>query len=534
MTPAKPMPVDHLDGTDPDAWVEDRRPRWRLHDLPERAVSVQPDSDAVVDEDGRLSYRGLARKVETLAHALRAGGVTRGSRVATLVSAGNQGTALLYAVSKIGAVSVPINELHAPPEIADVLRRSGACHCVVDTRLGSTGAVGAAAYALLSPADRPGYALMGEDGDLSWESVSTVGPRAPDPDEIALVLFTSGSTARPKGVLVTHEGLVGAAHYAALAMCLTAQDRLLDIMPSYHVAGIVDGILALHRVGGTCVTARFSPERFLELCEQERITATMGFGPMIEAVLNDPGYSPSRHRDLRTVALSQVSERLMTTLRDAGVEHVAYGFGMTEASSDFLFSRPWLPDEEAIESVGLPLPGLDVRIVDPVDERVLGPGDIGEIRVKGWSVCRGYIDGSNALDASGYWKSGDLGCFRPSGTVQFRGRIKFMVKSGGENVSAYEVEEFLKTTVPEVKEAVVVGVPDERWGEKVVAFVMFAEGHSLTSDQLKARCRDRIAGYKIPKNFLPIVATEWPLTSVGKLDRPRLTALAVSRLQAGS
>jgi len=149
--------------------------------------------------------------VETLADTLKAGGVTRGSRVATLVSAGNQGTALLYAISQIGAVSVPINELHAPPEIADVLRRSRVRHYVVDTRLGSPGGAGAAAYALLSPADRPGYVDMDEDGRLAWEDVSTVGTTAPDPDEIALVLFTSGSTARPKGVLVTHEGLVGSA-----------------------------------------------------------------------------------------------------------------------------------------------------------------------------------------------------------------------------------------------------------------------------------------------------------------------------------
>lgn len=519
-----------LDGTDPGSWDDALRPRLRVHEVLARASARYPEMDAVVDDTGRLTYAGLSALVEAIAGSLKAGGVEQGDRVATLVSAGNVGTALLYAISQVGAVSVPINEMHAAPEVADALSRSGARHFVLEDSVGAPAALGLAADDLLAEDARPGLAVLTVDGDLRWQRAPMTARRAKEPDGIALVLFTSGSTAKAKGVLVTHEGLVGTAHYCALAMSLTATDRLLDMMPSYHVGGLADGILAAHLTGGACVIARFEPARFLELCERERITATIGFAPMIDTIFSAPGYSPDRHAHWRAIAISQATEALIMTLRSAGVHHIAYGFGLTEASGDVTLSRPWLSDIEAVESVGLPLPGLDVRIVDPVTEVEVPPGDSGEIRVKGWSLCRGYIDGSDALDGDGFWKTGDLGSVRSPGTIQFNGRIKFMIKSGGENVSLHEVEEFLRNRFPEIEEAAVVGVPDDRWGEMVVAFVAFVPGRSLDPAELKQRCRGEIAGYKIPKKFLLIDGIEWPLTPVGKVDRQRLVSLAAARL----
>jgi acyl-CoA synthetase (AMP-forming)/AMP-acid ligase II len=509
-------------------WDDAHRPRMRLDEVLTSATRLWADNEAIVDSAGRLTYRELDAMVERCAESMCEGGVGPGDRVATLVSAGAVGVALLYAISRIGAVSVAINELHSAPEVADALRRSRARYFIADDRLGA--ALGDAAYELLAPSERPARAVIGSEGDVRWLTTSAVDRAAPLGDDIAIVLFTSGSTAQSKGVLVTHESLVGVSHYATLALGMTSGDRFLDVMPTYHVAGITNAILPVAMSGGTLVIARFAPEPVLELFENERITTVAAFGPMYEAILNAPGYSPSRHPAWHTASLAQGTPQLISTLRSLGVTRLASGYGLTETGADFTYTRPWQPDIEISESVGMPIPGIDVRIVDPVDGRELPIGETGEVRVKGWNLCRGYIDGSHALDDAGYLKTGDLACVRPAGTLEFKGRLKFMIKSGGENVSAYEVEHFLITTVPEVEQAVLVGVPDERWGEKVVAFVSFAGGATLSADELKARCTGHIAGYKIPKEFIFIDGEQWPLMAAGKVDRPRLTALAIEQL----
>ncbi len=427
---------------------------------------------------------------------------------------------------------MPINELQAPPEIADVLSRSGARHFVTDARLGAEGALGSLSYDQLAGHRKPSRAVF-NDGELRWLTRGNGEFSTRDMDEIAAVVFTSGSTSRPKGALLTHEGLVGVGHYAMLSVGMGPDDALLNVLPGYHVAGIANSLLAAGLSGAKCVSARFHPTRVLEYFERDRISVTLGFGPMFEAILNSPRYSPSRHPNWRVVALSQTSDHLIRRLRTAGVERIAYGLGMTETSGDFTFSRPWLPDADAVASVGVPLPGLDVQVVDPASGGALAAGEVGELRVKGWSLCRGYIDGSTSVDTRGYWKTGDLGYVRPNGTIQFTGRIKFMVKTGGENVSAYEVEHFLLAEISEVEQAVVVGVPDDRWGEKVVAFVSFAAEQSLTEDDLRMRCKGKIAGYKVPKNFISLTHAEWPLLPAGKIDRSRLAQLALDRLRSG-
>lgn len=518
-----------FDSDDPQAWDEALRPRLRLDEVVARAAAEVPDRTAVVDEAGSATYREFDGLIDDLADAMRARGVQPGERIATLVSAGNLGTALMYAISRAGAVSVPINEMHSAPEVADVLRRGGARYFIADARLGAAGSLGSQAFELLPEAQRPARAVIGDEPLLRWTHEGSVPVQTPVPDTVAVILFTSGSTNRPKGVLVTHEGLVGIAHYCALGLALTPEDRYLDMMPAYHVGGIASAILPVHLTGGALVIARFAPERIFEFCERERITTLAGFGPMFETLFNSPSYSPARHPQWRTVGVSQTSEHLLQQFRDIGITRIGYGLGMTEGSGDYIVSRPWLPDEEAVESCGLPSPGIDVRIVDPDTDQVLPQGAVGEIRFKGWSTCEGYIDGSDDLDDDGYWKTGDLGRIRPSGTVQFMGRIKFMVKSGGENISAHEVEQVL-TAFPEIEEAVIVGVPDTRWGEKAVAFVSFSPGAALGAQDVKDRCRGQLAAYKIPKEILTIGGDEWPLMAVGKIDRPRLTSMAADRL----
>jgi fatty-acyl-CoA synthase len=304
----------------------------------------------------------------------------------------------------------------------------------------------------------------------------------------------------------------------------------LNLMPLFHVAGICDGLLPTHLVGGSCVLMRFRPEAALDLFEQERITATCAFDAMLDALRRAPGYERSRHEHWRAAGISG-SERMFAELREAGVDHVAAGLGMTEASGDITYTRNWQSETERMRTLGLPLPGLELRIVDPETDQVCPAGETGEICVNGWSLCLGYIDDPSPIDSDGFLRTGDLGALSPAGALTLKGRLKEMIKTGGENVAPADVEGFLQR-VPGVEAAAVVGVPDQRWGEMVVALVEFAPGSELPAEELRRACKETLAGYKVPKHFLVVDGSDWPLMAAGKLDRGALTALATERLQS--
>jgi acyl-CoA synthetase (AMP-forming)/AMP-acid ligase II len=518
---------------DVDAWDDSLRPRLRLDEVLAAAARESPHREAVVDDSGRLTYAELDAQVDELAAALREAGVQRGERVATAIATGIPGVRMLYAIARVEAVAVPINEFWAAREVADLLVHSEARHLITDTGLGSTGSPAAAAYDRLAPAARPRWTVLGAGGELRVRAAGTASGDLRDEARVAMLLFTSGSTARPKGALISHHGLVGTSHYVRVALGLTEEDRFLHLMPLYHVGGLSDGVLPVHLAGGTCVMMRFDAERALDVFERERITTTSAFSSMLDALQRAPGYRPERHAHWRSTTLSG-GEQTYDRLRAAGVHRLVAGIGMTEMSGDIALTRTSQSAEEARRTLGMVLPGLDVRIVDPVTGRQCGPMDVGEIRVKGWSLFCGYIDGTTNLDDDGYFRTGDLGHRLPSGALCFDGRLKHVIKSGGENVSAHEVEAFLVHEVADVEAAVVVGVPDPVWEEKVVAFVELRAGAVVTPGELRERCRGRLAGYKIPKDFIVVGSGEWPLMAAGKIDRPRLSAMARDRLEAAA
>jgi fatty-acyl-CoA synthase len=231
------------------------------------------------------------------------------------------------------------------------------------------------------------------------------------------------------------------------------------------------------------------------------------------------------------VALSSVKDEEYDRLRQAGVERVITGFGMTETCSNWATTRMTQPEEARRASRWLPYPGLDVRVVDHETGEQLPPGEVGELRVRGWNVTMGYLLATSGKDDDGFFRTGDLGRLHADGTVTFAGRIKGMIKTGGENVVAHEVEETVLREEEDVRTAVVVGIPDKRWGEMVVAFVELEPGSELDVDAIRERCRGTMAGYKVPKRFFRVDPGSWPLMPAGKLDRPALTARAVELLR---
>lgn len=521
--PNRVAPSSIPSNSDADPWNDRHRPALRIHEVLRNTATVHPERISLVDRDSRLSYRELEQDVGRVADLLAEGGVSDGARVATTVGNGRVGITLMYALSSIGAVAVPINEFWTPREVADALRR-GECSFVLCDQPRPIDAWRAA----LDSAEQPRFGLMSDVAALHWD-----GPRGErlvsaghDPD-VAMLLFTSGSTASPKGALVTHQGLVGVAHYVGLTAGLCADDRFLQLLPLYHVGGIANGFLVPHLVGAVCLPLRFEADAVLSLFEREKVTATAAFDSMLETLRASPHYAPSRLASWR-VALTSGTTLTYDRLRAAGVPVIASGFGLTECSGDIATTRMTQPEEERRSACWTPFPGVDVRIADPSSGHTLGPDEIGEIRVRGWGLLRGYIDGSTGLDEQGYFRTGDLGSLTALGHLRYSGREKDVIKSGGENVSAFEVESYLRSTVEAVAEVVIVGAPSRRWGETVVGFVEYRPGAALDADELRAVCREGLAAFKIPKHIIAVPPGEWPLLPAGKIDRGELRQRAAS------
>lgn len=504
----------------PEGWDPADRPRMRMDAVLAATAARLPEQEAVVDPRRRLTFAQLDALATDVAAELTRAGVAPGARVAISVPTTGLSAALLYGVARAGAVAVPLNPYWVATEIADALQRAEVSYLVVVAEDNASAELVLQAGRELEDGQRPTIGVVEASGAIRWDAhVAPAAPTAADPAEIALVLFTSGSTSRPKGALLRHDALVGAANYYRLLFELDERDRYLLLLPIYHVGGIVDGMLASHLGGATCVgVPRFDPETMLAALEDERVTMTTAFDSLFHKLRTAERYSPERHRQLKK-ACGGENRRSYEQLLAMGIERLLPSYGLTEVSSAVSLARPDRPDEAWRGTVGAPVPGLDVRIVDPDSDAECPVGQRGEIRVRGWAVSPGYIDGTDGRDAAGFFRTGDLGSLGPHGELRFEGRLKQMIKSGGENVSEHEVEQFLVVEVGGIRQAAVVGVPDEEWGEKVVAFVELLPGETRSGAELRAACRGRLAGFKVPKEVWVLAPDEWPLLATGKLDK---------------
>ncbi|MEU3010201.1 class I adenylate-forming enzyme family protein [Nocardia asteroides] len=492
----------------------------------ERAAKLHAGRIAVLDGSTARTFSELAADVEVVATGLRAIGISPGDRVIVSVSTGLKGIAVLYALSQIGAVSVPINEYWTPVEVESVIRRSDAVYAVSDSRLGEPGQPLPVALGMVDLLRRPGFGVIDDSLEIRWQRPdSRHETRASNPEDTAMLLFTSGSTSTPKGVLITHAGLVGAAHYVGLTGEISAEDRMIHMLPHYHVGGVVDGILGMHLVGAATIPIRFNTERILQIFEHSRATVLVGFDSMIDAVLAAATYDRRRH-PYWTTAMITGSEQTYDRLRDAGVNRIVTGYGMTETSGLAAGTRPSQPDEIRRAGHWLPVPGVDIKVIDPVTNQPVREGMSGELTIRGWSLFGGYVDGEKHCDEAGYFRTGDRVRLHPGHTFSFDGRLKDMVKTGGENVACHEVEEFLVSHIDAVRSAVVVGVSDDRWGQIVVALVEFQPGSTLSEDALRGMCSGKLSAFKIPKRVIAVSPGTWPLMASGKVDRHALTAQA--------
>ena len=527
-----------------------------LGDLLLGAADRHPDSPALILPGRRMTYAQLAERALWRARSLQALGVKPREHVGLLLPTSIEFVELLFAISLCGAVVVPMNARYRHNELAYVIENGDLVTVITTDRIAEqvnfverlhralpelraaqdprhlslTAAPRLRNLVLLGAAQPQGFltqdAFETLAADTSEERVHESRLRVRLRD-VALMLYTSGTTSNPKGCLITHEAMVrnsialGRHRYA-----LAHEDVFWSPLPIFHIAAILP-LCAIFEVGGAYATmAHFEAGAALRMLEGERVTATY---PCFVTIMSDLIHHPDFPRtDLSRIRLMNsnfavqpraIADAMLKAIPDA----IYVGtFGMTETAGTVTTSRLDDPLVERITRLGRALPGLELRILDPATGHDAPQGARGEILVRGYSTLEGYYKDpdktAQAIDAEGWFHTGDIGSLDESGTVMFHGRLKDMLKVGGENVAAAEIETCLQRH-PAVKLAQVVGVPDGRLVEVAAAFIERHADASVTEAELIAFCRGEIAGFKVPRHVRFV--TEWPM-STSKIQKFRL------------
>jgi acyl-CoA synthetase (AMP-forming)/AMP-acid ligase II len=498
------------------------------------------DAAAVVDGDRRVPYSELDALITQAARALAASGVEPGDRVAVWAPNSLEWIVAALAITTAGAVLVPVNTRFKGAEAAYVLSRSGAralftVRGFLDTDYpallaGAGVALPALAHTIIISGDvddaTVAWPTFLARGDAVVPAVIDARVAALGPDDASDVVFTSGTTGSPKGVVMAH----GQALRAYLDWCdwaeLRAGDRYLIVNPFFHIFGYKAGILASLMRGATIVpVAVFDPPTVLETVERERITVLPGAPTLYQSLLDEP---TRKTRDISSLRIAVTGaadipvELIRRVSEELPFERIRTGYGLTEAGT-VTGSKPDDDFEHIAMTVGVAWPGFDVRIVDTANAP-LAAGEPGEVVVRGETVMRGYLDDPDAtaaaFDDEGFLHTGDLGTMDADGYVRIVGRIKDMYIVGGFNAYPAEIENLLLRH-PRVSQAAVIGVPDARLGEVGMAFVVLdGDGSPLDAAEVIAWSRDEMANFKVPR-FVEFV-DELPINATGKVMKDEL------------
>lgn len=488
-----------------------------LGSWPARRARKTPHRTALIHGDTTVTYAGLHTRVTRLAHALRARGIRRGDRVAYLGPNHPSYLETLFAAGVLGAVFVPLNTRLAGPEIGYQLSDSGARALVYGPS--HAGLVAG----LPGSTDVRTYVEVGaEYEELLADSAAEPIDEPVTADDTCIIMYTSGTTGRPKGAMLTHGNLTWNAINVLVDTDLIADERALVSAPLFHTAGLNMLTLPVLLKGGTCVLVEaFDPSATFDLIERHRITFMFGVPTMFEQVARHPRWADADLSSLRilTCGGSPVSTPLIAAYQERGLTFLQ-GYGMTEASPGTLF----LDAEHAISkagSAGVPHFFSDVRVVRP-DLAPVDVDETGEVVLRGPHVMPGYWglpEETAASFADGWFRSGDAARVDEDGYVFIVDRIKDMIISGGENIYPAEIEDLLLGH-PDIAECAVIGVPDDKWGEVPRAVVVPREGAAPDPDEVLASLAGRLAKYKIPKSV--VIADELPRTASGKLLKSRV------------
>jgi len=484
----------------------------RLHDTLDYSAREYPDADFAVFQGRRVTYREALAAANRLAHALVASGLAKGERFAVLSKNSIELALLYYAGSKAGVAAVPLNYRLAPPEWSYIVRDSGARVLFAQAALANA----------LEPVRGELTALkrcVALDGEpAGYESLSAFvagqSERAPDREveagDDAYQMYTSGTTGRPKGAVLTHRAVTAQLHQGLLGFGVQPGDRALIVAPLYHAAAALTTFVTV-QIGGTLyIQDDFVPAEVVRALSEERIGFAMLVPAMIQfCLVGVPDVAERRYDDLRLIiyGASPISEQTLRRAIEVFGCDFLQGYGMTETTAAATYLMPadhrraLAGEPGLLLSAGRPLLGTEIRIVDDED-RPLPNGAVGEVAVRGPQLMRGYwnLPGPSAEALRGGWMhTGDAGALDDEGFLFIQDRVKDMIVSGGENVYPREVEEVIFQH-PCVADVAVIGVPDERFGEAVKAMVVLKAGEQLTAEVLLEFCKGRLGGYKRPKS----------------------------------
>ncbi|MEU8255745.1 long-chain fatty acid--CoA ligase [Micromonospora inaquosa] len=497
------------------AWVAKRRLK-----CPDRVAIIHGDRSPI-------TYGQFADAVDRISAVLRDRGVGKGDSVAYLGENGPELLQVMFGAAQVGAVFVPINTRLAAPEIAYVLADCAARVLVHDPDFAVPVASAAPAarvpYVIVNgegTADRPGLSHLTRAAVAGFTDHADTAHQDP-----AAIVYTSGTTGRAKGAVLTHGNLTWVALNCVVDYDVVSTDVALMISPLFHVASLGMGALPVILKGATMVIEKgFEPGRALAQIERHGVTMLSGVPTTYQLMADHPAWAST---DLSTLTKltcggSAVPARVLNAYESRGLSF-SQGYGMTEAAPGATALPPAMTRAKQ-GSVGLPHFFTDVRITDAAGA-VVPTGVVGEIEVAGPNVFPGYHGlpeaTAEAFTADGWFRSGDLGHLDADGYLYITGRLKDMIISGGENIYPLELEQLL-TEVDGVTSAAVIGVPDERWGEVPWAIVTVREGVSVDTATIRARLDGRIARYKLPKNV--VIVDELPRTASGKVRKTDLRA----------
>ena len=501
-----------------------------LADIVRSGASRFGDRRAIMADERTITYAELDERSNRVANVLAGRGVSHGDRVAFLSLNRIEYFETMLGAAKLGAVTVPINWRLAPTEVGAVLADASPRLLVIEADL--LPLVGDARYPVVEQ-----VLVIGEADGLDRFDDAVDGASALDPmvevvdTDVMWQLYTSGTTGQPKGVMLMHrnllliiEGLADEWHFDAGCVVYVPY-------PSFHAVGTAWPILTMYRGGTVLLRRAFDPADFLHHVETEHVTLTMMVPAVLNMVLDEAAESGADLSSLRDIVYgaAPISRTVLSRaieLMPACEFHHAYG--LTE-STGTVTTMQWHEHrlgEERMKSCGRALPWVEMKLVDPNDGREVGVGEVGEVWMRGTTVMKGYHgrpDDTAATITDGWLHTGDAGYLDEEGYLYLTDRVKDMIISGGENIYPAEVENVLFEH-PALREAAVVGMPDERWGETVLAIVVPRHGESVDPDEVITFCRERLAHYKCPTRVV-IRDEPLPLNPTGKVLRRELRAV---------
>jgi fatty-acyl-CoA synthase len=510
----------------------------------DRTIARVPDADALISSHQglRYTYAEFGAAVDRLAAGMLAAGLRRGDRVGVWGPNRAEWPLVQYATAGLGVILVNINPAYRTGELEYVLGQSG---CRV---LFAAPEVKGSDFVAMVDQVRPNLpalerAIFFDSGE--WEEICSGGAPLDEVraigehlgfDDPINIQYTSGTTGFPKGATLSHHNILNNAHLLAQLLGYTERDRVCVPVPLYHCFGMVIGNLA-STSRGSCIVypaETFDPEATLRACAEERCTSLYGVPTMFIAELALPSFPEFDLSSLRTGIMAgspcpiEVMKRVNSEM---GIDQITIAYGQTETSPVSTFVPLGDRLDHRCETVGQVMPHTELKVIDPATGEVVPRGVPGEFCARGYLVMRGYWEDpertAEAIDPSRWMHSGDLATLDEDGYVRIVGRIKDMVIRGGENVYPREIEEFLYTH-PQIADVQVIGVPDERYGEELMAWVIPRPGANLTDAEVKEYCRGKIAHFKVPR-YVKFVDS-YPMTVTGKVQKFKMREQAIDEL----